>query len=211
MKKRIVLLIVGAMAMTVLMGCQKANAKTAREIDERLKLAIVSGFANDTIQNLVDMLRKTVMPAVGGADRKETAEIADDLERTKADAPEPVERYRCLVRLLELAIRLSPDDFDTQLKITDNYQRLSASIGSREYDSAEAKAYRAQFNAKAIQAGQSLVDRFPDNPQAYGQLAHMLFYISERRQDAMDVLHQCIKIDKSRQYCKGMLEVFSRN
>ncbi len=201
-------------------GCHpKKKAQDAPDISETIKqfdMLLPGSIDGDSpqkdIQTVLDMLVKEDLPLMSGRDKDEFNEIIQYLDSTKENLPDCLEnddnKIKYLTTLMNLNLlfaRINPDDFDVNLKVTTTYILIAASVTS-DFNSEKINRFRDEFNKKGIQAAKALVEKFPDNPMSYGQLAHTTLVTGGDEKEVIRLLNKCLEVDKETEYCKEFLE-----
>jgi hypothetical protein len=164
------------------------------------------------IQIVLDMLTNEDLPEMSSKDEDELNEIIHYLDSTKEKLPDYLEndvnKIKYLTTLMNLNLlfaRINPDNFDVHLKVTTTYILIAASVTS-DFNSEKINRFRDEFNKKGIQAAKSLVEKFPDNPMAYGQLAHTTLVTGGDENEVIRLLNKCLEVDEKTEYCKEFLD-----
>lgn len=188
------------------------NAKIIQQLDNLMPGSISDDNIQKDIQNVIDKLNNEVLPIMSGKDKDELNEIITYLDDTKAKLPAYIEnddnRIEFLTSIMNLALlfaRVSPDDFDINSKAATSYIVIAASVAS-DFNSEKINHFRNEFNEKGIRAAKALVDKFPNNPMAYGQLAHTTLVTGGDEQEVIRLLNKCLEVDKKTEYCKEFLD-----
>jgi hypothetical protein len=169
--------------------------------------------AKQNFQILIDSLNNDVMPSVSGKDKDEATEVIQYFEGIKNNAPDQlnnedglIEAGRMFMRMLELFALTEPNEFYTNLIVATSYVRLATSIGGYDGASKEAKSLSQEFNKKGVKAAKALIEKFPDNPISYYQLAHTTLYTGGDEQEVVRQLNKCLEVDKNNKDCKDFLK-----
>lgn len=215
----LLILSIGIVLFSVI-GCHpKKKAQDAPNISETIKqfdTLIPGSIDGDSpqkdIQTVLAMLANEDFPVMSSKDKDELNVIIQYLDSTKEKLPDYLEddgnKIKYLTTLMNLNLlfaRINPDNFDVNLKVTTTYILIAASVTS-DFNSEKINRFRDEFNEKGIQAAKALVEKFPDNPMAYGQLAHTTLVTGGDEKEVIRLLNKCLEVDKKTEYCKEFLD-----
>lgn len=227
MKKYIILLSLGAALLMPFTGCKNkpiqqqpmVYKKILHHFDNQFKLAKQGADGQPDFKSVAAMLKNELLPQVSEADKEVLTNLVTDISGIKtliSDPPENeinesnlIDALRMFTRLHAEFVRINSNDFDLHWQLVHSYRVLAESTGGYIGASDEAKALKAEFDNKSLHMAKALVDKFPNNPKAYSQLADILDYPHGQRQDAVEVLHQCLKVDKNATPCRELLTAFT--
>jgi hypothetical protein len=188
------------------------STEIINQLDSLLAEDIGDDSIQDDIQNVIDKLTDEVLPTMSGNDKDELSEIITYISDTKEKLPAYIEnddnRIEFLTSMMNLALlfaRVNPDDFDMNLKAVASYIVIAASVTS-DFNTEKMNRFRDEFNEKGIRAAKALVEKFPDNPMAYGQLAHTTLVTGGDEKEVIRLLNKCLEVDKKTEYCKEFLD-----
>jgi hypothetical protein len=201
-------------------GCQpKKKAQDSSKISETIKqfdMLMPGNIDGDSSQNdiqaVLDMLANEDLPGLSSNDKDELNEIIKYLDSTKEKLPDCLEdddnKIEYLTTLMNLNLffaRINPNNFDVNLKVTTTYILIAASVTS-DFNSEKINRFRDEFNEKGIRSAKALVKKFPDNPMAYGQLAHTTLVTGGDEKEVVRLLNKCLEVDRKTEYCKEFLD-----
>lgn len=212
-------LIVVVLALFSFLNCQKKTVQSSvdsTKIMKQLNDAMSGNYDKETAQKnlqiIADSLKNDVLPTVADNEKGETSEIIKYFEDLKSKIPEHLEdgenfiqACKMFMRLSELFARIDPKNFDANLAVSSNYVYLAVSILQFNSSSEKHLSANEEFNEKGVQAAKALVDKFPDNPMSYGQLAHSILVTGGDEKEVVGLLNKCLEVDKNSQYCKDFL------
>lgn len=165
------------------------------------------------IQNIIDILKDEILPSASNKVKDDANEIVKYLDGIKEKVPDYledednlIEACRVLMRINLLFAWINPNDFDANLHISTTYIYLATTIGGDRYSPEKLKRFNSEFNEKGVQAAKALVEKFPNNPMSYGQLAHATLYTGGDRNEVVRLLNKCLEIDKNTEYCQEFLD-----
>ena len=188
------------------------NAAIIKQLNNLMPGSISGDSIQKDIQNVIDKLTNEALPMMSGKEKDELNEIITFLDDTKEKLPAYIEnddnRIKFLTSIMNLALlfaRVSPDDFDMNSKVATSYIVIAASVTS-DLNSEKINRFRDEFNEKGIRAAKALVEKFPDNPMSYGQLAHTTLVTGGDEKEVIRLLNQCLEVDKKTEYCKEFLD-----
>jgi hypothetical protein len=215
----LLIILIGIALFSVISCCPKKKAQDAPNISETIKQfdilipgSIDRNSPQKDIQTVLDMLAKEDLPVMSIKDKDELKEIIQYFDSTKEklldyleDDDNKIKYLTTLMNLNLLFARINPDDFDVNLKVTTTYILIAASVTS-DFNSEKINRFRDEFNEKGIRAAKALVEKFPDNPMSYGQLAHTTLVTGGDEKEVIRLLNKCLEVDKKAEYCIEFLD-----
>ena len=215
----LLILSIGIVLFSVISCHPKKKAQDASNISEMIKqfdMLLPGSIDGDSprkdIQTVLDMLANEDLLVMSSKDKDELNEIIQYLDSTKEKLPDYLEdddnKINYLTTLMNLNLlfaRINPDNFDVNLKVTTTYILIAASVTS-DFNSEKINRFCDEFNEKGIRAAKALIDKFPDNPMSYGQLAHTTLVTGGDEKEVIRLLEKCLEVDEKTEYCKEFLD-----
>ena len=188
------------------------NTEIVKQFNNLMPGSISDDSIQKDVQNVIDKLTNEVLPIMSGKYKNQLNEIITYLDDTKAKLPAYLEndenRIKFLASIMNLALlfaRVNPNDFDMNSKAATTYIVIAASVAS-DFNTEKINRFRDEFNEKGVHAAKALVEKFLDNPMAYGQLAHTTLVTGGDEKEVIRLLNKCLEVDKKTEYCKEFLD-----
>lgn len=210
--------------LSLLIGCNQKNygqsdtngSDTNHKFEFRFPGGGDSEITPETIQTIKDVLTNEGLPIASGKNKDDLCKIIQYLDDIQDNVPDylsnddnTIELYKMMMNIHLLAARLSPDDFDINLNVATNYLKFSE-FAKYHLESESSERFSKDYKIEAIQAAKDLIEKFPDNPLSYGQMAHTLHITGGDEKKVVSLLEQCLEVNKDSVYCRGFLEKLTK-
>lgn len=184
------------------------------QIIKNLNNAMPEGnFSQNDVQYIIDSLKADMLPHLQGKNREELYSIIQYLDGIKKEMPKYLEHEDNLIKmyneLMQINLLLAdayPNDFDANFNVAVSYVRIASSFGGGIHSPVSINQFKDEYTKKAVESAKLLVEKFPDNPMSYGQLAHTTLVTGGDEKKVVKLLNKCLEVDKKTDYCKEFLK-----
>lgn len=112
-----------------------------------------------------------------------------------------IDFIQTMMQLIVIAAEIEPADFDANHRVAYYYINSGSLIKSLA-QSEEHKLLSAEYKKKGFQAAKELVERFPDEAEAYYQLAFFVNIVEGNKKKVLELYKRCLDIDPESDLCR---------
>jgi len=190
-------------------GSNESSKSTPEKVEFLSPSDLESGFSEQAVNKLKDVVENTMLPVATGENKKELSKIKKYLDEISNYGSSYFDSPKNFIEFLEvggrvsvLLAKLNPDNFAANQNVSSYYINAGHSIEDLA-QTEEDRQLGNKYQKIGIQAAQDLIKKFPKNGQSYAQFAFALSISGGDKKRIADLFKRCVELDSNSEYCKN--------